>query len=47
MVKAKLPIFILQSKDARFDFERKKDGSFKRDKYGVFWPCFMPVDGMW
>ena len=33
-VKAKLPIFILQSKDARLDFERKKDGSFKRDKYG-------------
>ena len=32
--KAKLQSIILQSKDVRLDFERKKDGSFKRDKYG-------------
>lgn len=32
--KAKLQSIILQSKDIRLDFERKKDGSFKRDKYG-------------
>lgn len=32
--KAKLQSIILQSKHVRLDFERKKDGSFKRDKYG-------------
>ena len=32
--KAKLQSIILQSKDVRLDFERKKDGSLKRDKYG-------------
>ena len=32
--KAKLQSIILQSKDVRLDFERKKYGSFKRDKYG-------------
>ncbi len=32
--KAKLQSIILQSKRVRLDFERKKDGSFKRDKYG-------------
>ncbi len=32
--KSKLQSIILQSKDVRLDFERKKDGSFKRDKYG-------------
>ncbi|MGB1641367.1 MAG: thermonuclease family protein [Paracoccaceae bacterium] len=32
--KAKLQSIILQSKDVRLDFERKKDGSLKRDKCG-------------
>ena len=32
--KAKLQSIILRSKDVRLDFERKKDGSLKRDKYG-------------
>ena len=32
--KAKLQSIILQLKDVRLDFERKKDGSLKRDKYG-------------
>ena len=32
--KANLQSIILQSKDVRLDFERKKDGSLKRDKYG-------------
>ena len=32
--KAKLQSIILQSKDVRLDFERKKDGSLERDKYG-------------
>ena len=32
--KVKLQSIILQSKDVRLGFERKKDGSFKRDKYG-------------
>jgi len=32
--KAKLQSIILQSKDVRLNFERKKDGSLKRDKYG-------------